>query len=111
LKVRHVQEGVFVITHSFSWDANSLAIIVDDHLVLVDTPRTPQATEEMLAWLEAQVGSKEVVAINTHCHLDNFGGNLSLIEQDIPVYGSDLIVGLLTERVGIFGSNRGVASG
>jgi glyoxylase-like metal-dependent hydrolase (beta-lactamase superfamily II) len=98
LKARHIQEGVFVITHSFPWDANSLAVVMGDHLMLVDTPWTPQATEAMLTWLEAQVGSKEVVAINTHFHLDNLGGNQFLVGRDIPVYGSDLTVELLAER-------------
>jgi hypothetical protein len=48
LKARHIQDGVFVITHSFPWAANSLAVVMDNHLVLVDTPWTPQATEQML---------------------------------------------------------------
>jgi glyoxylase-like metal-dependent hydrolase (beta-lactamase superfamily II) len=98
LKARHIQDGVFVITHSFPWEANSLAVVMGDHLVLVDTPWTPQATKEMLAWLEEQVGPKDVLAINTHFHLDNLGGNQFLVEQHIPVYGSDLTVELLAER-------------
>jgi len=98
LKARHIREGVFVITHNFPWEANSLAVVMDDHLVLVDTPWTPLATEEILTWLEAQVGPKEIVAINTHFHLDNLGGNAYLVEQDIPVYGSNLTVKLLAER-------------
>ena len=98
LKARQIQEGVFEITHSFPWEANSLAVVMDDHLVLVDTPWTPQATQEMLAWLEAQVGSKQIVAINSHFHLDNLGGNQYLAAQNIPIYGSDLTVELLRER-------------
>ena len=98
LKARYIQEGVFVITHSFPWAANSLAVVMEDHLVLVDTPWTPAATQEMLTWLEAQVGPKEIVAINTHFHLDNLGGNQYLVKQGIPVYGSDLTVELLAER-------------
>ena len=98
LKARHIQEGVFVITHSFPWEANSLAVVMDDHLVLVDTPWTPEATQKLLLWLESQVGPKEIVAINTHFHLDNLGGNPFLVEQDIPVFGSDLTVELLAER-------------
>jgi len=98
LKVRYIQEGVFEITHSFPWEANSLAVVIGEYLVLVDTPWTPQATQEMLAWLKTQVGSKQIVAINTHFHLDNLGGNQYLVEQGIPVYGSDLTVKLLQER-------------
>jgi glyoxylase-like metal-dependent hydrolase (beta-lactamase superfamily II) len=98
LKARHIQDGAFVITHSFPWAANSLAVVMDDHLVLVDTPWTPQATEEMLTWLEDQVGPKEIVAINTHFHLDNLGGNQFLVEQGVLVYGSNLTSELLMAR-------------
>lgn len=98
LQARHIQDGVFVITHSFPWGANSLAVVMGDHLVLVDTPWTPAATEALLTWLESQVGQKEIIAINTHFHLDNLGGNQFLVEQGIPVYGADLTVALLAER-------------
>jgi metallo-beta-lactamase class B len=98
LKVRHIQEGVFEFTHTFPWAANSLAVVMDDHLVLVDTPYTPQATQEMLAWLEDQLGTKETIAINAHFHLDNLGGNAALVERGIPVYGSTLTAQLLAER-------------
>jgi metallo-beta-lactamase class B len=98
LVVRHIQDGVFEFTHSFPWDANSLAVVMGEHLVLVDTPYTPKATKEVLDWLETQVGPKDVIAINTHFHLDNLGGNQFLAEQGIPIYGSDLIVQLLADR-------------
>jgi len=98
LRVRQIQEGSFVFSHAFPWAANSLAVVIGDHLVLVDTPYTPEATQEMLAWLEDQVGPKQIIAINTHFHLDNLGGNSYLIEQGIPVYGSNLTEALLDER-------------
>jgi len=98
LSVRQIQAGVYVFRHAFPWAANSLAVVIGDYLILVDTPWTPAATREMLSWLEAQNGSKEIVAINTHFHLDNLGGNQYLIEQGIPVYGSNLTVELLAER-------------
>lgn len=98
LEARHIQEGLFVFTHSFPWPANSLAAVVDDDLLLVDTPYTPRATEAMLNWLEAEVGSRDTIAINTHWHLDNLGGNEYLLQEGIPIYGSDLAVELLAER-------------
>ena len=98
LGVRHIQDGVFVFTHSFPWPANSLAVLAGNDLLLIDTPYTPEATEEMLDWLEAQVGEKDITAVNTHWHLDNLGGNEYLVERGIPVYGSDLAVDLLVER-------------
>ena len=98
LKARYIQEGVFVITHTFPWAASSLAVVMGDHLILVDTPWTPEATQEMLDWLSTQVGAKDILAINTHFHLDNLGGNAYLIEKDIPIYGSDFTVDLLDAR-------------
>jgi glyoxylase-like metal-dependent hydrolase (beta-lactamase superfamily II) len=98
LSVRQIEDGVYVFSHAFPWAANSLAVVSGDHLILADTPWTPEATQEMIAWLEAQNGPKEIVAINTHFHLDNLGGNQYLVAQGIPVYGSDRTVALLAER-------------
>lgn len=99
LYVRKVQAGVFIITHSFPWPGNSMIVEMrSSDLVLVDTPYTPEATREVLEWIETQLGEREVTAINTGFHYDNLGGNSYLIEQGIPVYGSELTVKLLEER-------------
>lgn len=99
LYVRKVQAGVFVITHSFPWPGNSMIVeMKSSDLVLVDTPYTPEATREVLEWVETQFGEREITAINTGFHYDNLGGNSYLIEQGIPVYGSELTVKLLEER-------------
>jgi glyoxylase-like metal-dependent hydrolase (beta-lactamase superfamily II) len=99
LYVRKVQDGVFVVTHSFPWPGNSMIVeMKNSDLVLVDTPYTPEATQELLEWVEIQLGEREITAINTGFHYDNLGGNSYLIEQGIPVYGSELTVKLLEER-------------
>jgi metallo-beta-lactamase class B len=99
LYVREVQEGVFIITHSFPWAGNSLLVeMKNDDLVLVDTPYTPEATQEVLDWIEGRLGNRNVTAINTGYHYDNLGGNSYLVEQSIPVFGSDLTAKLLDER-------------
>jgi metallo-beta-lactamase class B len=99
LHVREVQAGVFVITHSFPWPGNSMIVeMTTSDLVLVDTPYTPEATREVLEWVQTQLGQREIVAINTGYHYDNLGGNSYLIEQAIPVYGSELTAELLDER-------------
>jgi glyoxylase-like metal-dependent hydrolase (beta-lactamase superfamily II) len=67
-------------------------------LVLVDTPYTPEATRDLLRWVETRLGEREVVAINTGFHHDNLGGNGYLIERGISVYGSELTARLLEER-------------
>jgi metallo-beta-lactamase class B len=99
LYVRKVQDGLFIITHSFPWPGNSMIVeMKNSNLVLVDTPYTPEATQEVLDWVETQLGEREITAINTGFHYDNLGGNSYLIEQGIPVYGSELTVALLEER-------------
>lgn len=99
LYVRQIREGAFVVTHAFPWPANSLLVEMENSaLVLVDTPYTPQAAQDLLDWLKAQFGEREIVVINTGFHYDNLGGNAYLVGQGIPVYGSDLTARLLQER-------------
>jgi glyoxylase-like metal-dependent hydrolase (beta-lactamase superfamily II) len=99
LTVRQIQSGVFVITHAFPWPANSMVVAMENtDLVLVDTPYTPEATQEVLNWLEARFGQRKIIAINTGFHVDNLGGNSALIEAGIPVYGPDVTARLIEER-------------
>ena len=99
LYVRKIQAGVFIITHSFPWPGNSMLVeMQNSDLVLVDTPYTPEVTQEILEWIETRLGERDITAINTGFHYDNLGGNRYLIEQGIPVYGSTLTVKLLEER-------------
>lgn len=99
LYLRQIQGGVYVITHAFPWAANSMVVeMADSTLVLVDTPYTPEATQVALDWVQAHLGEREVVAINTGFHHDNLGGNSYLLGAGISVYGSDLTAKLLEER-------------
>lgn len=99
LSLRQIREDVFVVTHAFPWPANSLIVeMANSDLVLVGTPYTPEATAEVLTWITNHFGKRNIVAINTGYHVDNLGGNKTLIEQNIPVYGSDLTAELLEER-------------
>ncbi len=99
LYLREIQSGVYVITHAFPWPGNSLLVeMANGTLVLVDTPYTPEATQQVVQWAEARLGKRDIVAINTGYHYDNLGGNAYLLEQGIPVYGADLTVKLLAER-------------
>lgn len=99
LYIEKIQDGVYVIEHKFPWPANSLLIEMDDSsLVLVDTPYTPDATKQLLEWSKNTIGDREIIAINTGFHFDNLGGNRSLIDNNISVYGSDLTVSLIQER-------------
>jgi metallo-beta-lactamase class B len=99
IEIREIRDGVFVVTHSFPWPANSMFVLIgEDHMVLVDTPYTPEATALVLDWAAAQFGARETVAINTGFHPDNLGGNEELLARTIPVYGADRTVQLVAER-------------
>ncbi len=99
LTIREVSDGVYVITHSFPWPANSMLVeMASGELVLVDTPYTPDATEAVLSWFEDRLGARPIVAINTGFHVDNLGGNEYLVSAGIPVYGSEETANLLEER-------------
>ena len=99
LWIEPIQEGVYRVTHSYPWPANSLVVeMANSELLLVDTPYTPRATEELLDWVAAEFGERQITAINTGFHCDNLGGNGALIDHGIPVYGSDRTARLLAER-------------
>ncbi|MGB7537458.1 MAG: MBL fold metallo-hydrolase [Anaerolineales bacterium] len=99
LYLRQIREDAFVVTHAFPWPANSLIVeMSNSDLVLVGTPYTPEAMGEVLVWMKAHFGERNIVAIDPGYHVDNLGGNDALIKQGIPVYGSDLTAELLTER-------------
>ena len=99
LYLRQIRKDVFVVTHVFPWPANSLIVeMANSDLVLVGSPYTPEATNEVLAWMDEHFGKRKIIAINTGYHVDNLGGNSALIEHGITVYGSDLTAQLLKER-------------
>ncbi|MBN2502440.1 MAG: MBL fold metallo-hydrolase [Anaerolineales bacterium] len=99
LSIKQISPNAYEITHAYPWPANALLVeMADGSLVLVDTPYTPAATQQVIEWAEARFGERQITAINGHFHVDNLGGNAYLVEQGIPVYGSDLTVQLLAER-------------
>jgi len=99
LYLRQIRKDVFVVTHVFPWSANSLIVeMANSDLVLIGSPYTPEATNEVLVWMNEHFGKRKIIAINTGYHVDNLGGNSALIEHGITVYGSDLTAQLLKER-------------
>lgn len=99
LYLRQIRKDVFVVTHAFPWPANSLIVeMANSDLVLIGTPYTPDAMSEVLVWITEHFGKRNIVAINNGYHVDNLGGNSTLIKQNIPIYGSDLTAQLLKER-------------
>jgi metallo-beta-lactamase class B len=99
LKLKEIEKDVFLITHSFPWPANSLLVgITSLDFVLVDTPWENSGTRALIGWLKDTYGNINLSVINTHFHRDNLGGNEYLLDQNIPIYGSDLTVALLNKK-------------
>jgi metallo-beta-lactamase class B len=97
--IREIQQGFYIVAHSFPWPHNSLLVeMQNSDILLVDTPYTPEATNELLKWEKIKFGNRNVIAINTGYHYDNLGGNGALIAAGIKVYGSDAIPVMLSQR-------------
>ncbi|MBN2233766.1 MAG: MBL fold metallo-hydrolase [Opitutales bacterium] len=96
LIIHGLSDGVFLVTHSFPWPCNSLVVQSENgDIYMVDTPCTPEATGLIIGWVKECLGPENIVAIVTGFHIDNLGGVSYLIENGIPVHGSDLTVELL----------------
>lgn len=101
LKISKLSNEVWVVTHSFPWESNSLIVKASDkELVLIDTPYTDEATEQMLEFIDKEIKPKNITAVLTGFHIDNLGGTRCLIQHRIPVFGSDMTCKLIDERSG-----------
>jgi glyoxylase-like metal-dependent hydrolase (beta-lactamase superfamily II) len=75
-------------------DGNSVVIVAPKGLIVFDTGRHKEHTQQILDF--ARVQNKPIAAIiNSHWHLDHVGGNSQLRTAfpDIPVYASSAIDG------------------
>lgn len=99
LSVQKVREKVYVVKHSFPWSCNSLLVEMNNgQLVMIDTPNTPEATHDLLRWIDKKFGDRQVTAFNAHFHFDCLGGNQALAEKNIKIFGSELTAQLIKER-------------
>lgn len=71
--------------------SNSLVIINDDHVMLVDTSVTPAAARALVAQIEAELTDKPIrYVFNSHYHFDHAHGN-QIFGDDVEVIGHDYI--------------------
>lgn len=99
LFISELSETVFVVTHYFPWESNSLIVKASDNeVVIIDTPYENEAMARMLQWIENKLKPQKITAINTGFHIDNLGGNGLLREKGIDIYGSDRTCKLIDEK-------------
>ena len=71
--------------------SNSLVIINDDHVMLVDTSVTPAAARELVGQIQAELTSKPIrYVFNSHYHFDHAHGN-QIFGNDVEVIGHDYV--------------------
>ncbi|MBN1695400.1 subclass B1 metallo-beta-lactamase [candidate division WOR-3 bacterium] len=96
LVIKEIEEGVYVVTHSFPWQGNSLVVFLSGNdVIFVDTPYNNESTRKVVEWIKNENKKANIIEINTGFHNDNLGGNEYLLSQNIPVYGSELTAELI----------------
>lgn len=99
LVISKLSDTVYVVTHYFPWESNSLILKASDNeIVLIDTPYNVKATSLMMNWINNNLKPNKITAINTGFHIDNLGGNQLLRELNIDIYGADRTCTLVDER-------------
>lgn len=99
LYVSKLADNIYVVTHYFPWESNSLIVKASaDEIVLIDTPYDNSATALVCDWIDTNFTPKRITAINTGFHIDNLGGNQYLREKGIDIYGSDRTCVLIEEK-------------
>lgn len=79
LQVEELEPGVWMHTSYNTFDgvlypSNGLIVREGDHLVLLDSAWGADATEELLVWIDEEIGLPVARALSTHFHDDRTGG-------------------------------------
>jgi glyoxylase-like metal-dependent hydrolase (beta-lactamase superfamily II) len=99
LAVRTLALDTYLVVHEPFFSANVLvAKMPDGTVVICSSPFETEASRALVAWIEAKLKPKRMVAINTHFHLDGTGGNEAYREHGVEIYASSLTQRLLTEK-------------
>jgi glyoxylase-like metal-dependent hydrolase (beta-lactamase superfamily II) len=97
--LRDVARGALVLTEPEPWQANLLLVEMPERsLLLVNAPATEASTRALLDWIDVRFGSRRLVVVNTHFHLDACGGNAVLLEAGAEVIGSRDTAALIVAR-------------
>ena len=103
LHVEQLEPGVWMHTSYNTFDgvlypSNGLIVREGGHLVLLDSAWGAEATEELLAWIENEIGLPVNRALSTHFHDDRTGGVAVLEAAGIPVWSHPMTQRLSAEE-------------
>ena len=103
LKMEQLQPGVWMHTSYNTFDgvvypSNGLIVREGDHLVLLDSAWGAEATEELLVWIDEEIGLPVDRALSTHFHSDRTGGVAVLEAAGIPVWSHPMTQRLSAEE-------------
>lgn len=95
IEYMELQPGVYIYRSYFEIDgqpipANGLIIESPENVALIDTPWENVQTEQLLDWIETNIGKPVAFAVITHAHMDRIGGIDALQEQNIPAVANSL---------------------
>ena len=70
VRITKLSDRVWVVTHSFPWESNSLVVKASDkELILIDTPYTNEATEQVLQFIGKEIKPTKITVLLTGFHL------------------------------------------
>jgi metallo-beta-lactamase class B len=80
------------------YPANSLFVVTDAGIVLIDTPWGEDQTKQLIDSLQQRFNQKIALCIATHFHEDRTGGLEVLNKQDVETYTSKQTYNLAKDR-------------
>ena len=106
-RFEELADGVYFATGTgvMTVMSNSLVIINDDHVMLVDTSVTPAAARGLVQGIEALTDKPIKYVFNTHYHFDHAHGN-QIFGDDVEIIGHDYVRTMLSSNVLTQRTNR-----
>lgn len=73
---------------------NGLLIRVGEEVMIFDSPTANESSQELIAWVQGELGSKLVAIVPTHFHNDCLGGLQAFHDAGVPSHALDLTLEL-----------------
>ena len=111
-RFEELADGVYfaIGTGSMIVMSNSLVIINDDHVMLVDTSVSPAAARGLVEGIKTLTDKPIRYVFNTHYHFDHAHGN-QIFGDDVEIIGHDFVRTMLSSDVLTQRTNRSFTEG